>query len=615
MISEARPGAARWIVKRVEGWHPNTGPLLDEHGEVVGYATLPLGASTPRDDRIAVDIGAFNHLMQKAEFVFNPAPILTRECHNPSTFSFDIEEFDRDGGKYEVELALLPPNTKIEQVRHVVAAKRGPQMYSVTFVPVPESNSPPPASLPFVISVTRNGELVGQNRGVFRFQSEHAPADPVTQMAAAADTLSVPAKVPEAVQLGGKITDVVLGGSGRFLILHVPSLRHLAVFDVSEAKVTGFVPLPSDHVLSAASAEKLVVVLPDEGIIQRWSLLPLKKDFTRPVPPGGRIDTALIGYASEGPLMLMRRSGPSFVDLNSLREFDVPIPANSLWFPGQEYPLSVAVSADGREFSGWQPRLSPPGARTLRISGNVAIVSFANIDAGYVLPNFDGSMLYSAAGLYRAEPVEGIDPTTFRKMKCIPTASAEYFIVARFSDFGGQLIEPATTFAVYTCADRRLLFQVPVIDELSRIPWRPRGLLSPTYVTPLPIEQRIYYVPAANLLVTIPDSGDQLILRRMNVVEEMNKQGIDYFFIASRPPVAVFKNEDYDYQLIVKSKQGGVNYRLEAAPPGMKISPTGRIEWSVPLDFSDAKVPVVVTLEDKSGQSIDHRFNINIMDR
>src|SRR5262249_37435105 len=41
-------------------------------------------------------------------------------------------------------------------------------------------------------------------------------------------------------------TDAVMGGGGRFLILHLPKLRKLALFDVSAAKITGYIPLGGD---------------------------------------------------------------------------------------------------------------------------------------------------------------------------------------------------------------------------------------------------------------------------------------------------------------------------------------------------------------------------------
>src|SRR5262249_34530620 len=74
------------------------------------------------------------------------------------------------------------------------------------------------------------------------------------------------------VSLPSSIADVCVGGGGRFLILHLPRQRNLAIFDVNEGKVVKYLPVADDRVLFAAGMNKLLVVLPDKNLIQRWSL-------------------------------------------------------------------------------------------------------------------------------------------------------------------------------------------------------------------------------------------------------------------------------------------------------------------------------------------------------
>jgi hypothetical protein len=78
--------------------------------------------------------------------------------------------------------------------------------------------------------------------------------------------------LPEAIRLG------VVGGGGRFLILHLPNARKLALFDVNEAKIVHHFPV-EDGIKFAASADKLIVVTPS-NILMCWNL------FTR-VREGG----------------------------------------------------------------------------------------------------------------------------------------------------------------------------------------------------------------------------------------------------------------------------------------------------------------------------------------
>ena len=87
------------------------------------------------------------------------------------------------------------------------------------------------------------------------------------------------------VPLAGAISDVVVGAGGRLLIFHLPKIRQLAVFDVSAAKVTKYIPLPSSDVALAAGATKLFIGLRTEKQIQRWSLNRLEREVTIPAPP------------------------------------------------------------------------------------------------------------------------------------------------------------------------------------------------------------------------------------------------------------------------------------------------------------------------------------------
>jgi S1-C subfamily serine protease len=78
-----------------------------------------------------------------------------------------------------------------------------------------------------------------------------------------------PAAVGKEVKLPGAATAVVVGGSGRFICLHLPNTRQVAVFDANEGKVVKYLPVGGNKVLMAAGAENLFVVLPDDNVIQR----------------------------------------------------------------------------------------------------------------------------------------------------------------------------------------------------------------------------------------------------------------------------------------------------------------------------------------------------------
>src|SRR5262249_28138741 len=96
----------------------------------------------------------------------------------------------------------------------------------------------------------------------------------------------------EAVPLGAPAGDVPAGGGGRYVVLHLPRDRKLAVFDVSAAKVVKHLPVAADKVKLAAGRDKLLVALADEGLVQRWSLTTLEREATARLPVRGAV-TAL----------------------------------------------------------------------------------------------------------------------------------------------------------------------------------------------------------------------------------------------------------------------------------------------------------------------------------
>src|SRR5271157_5830328 len=81
-------------------------------------------------------------------------------------------------------------------------------------------------------------------------------------------------------QLDGKLTELVVGGGGRYLILFLKSNRQLAIFDVMATDIVKRLDLPSEDVLIAAGAEKLILLYPKEKLFQRYSLKTMEAELT-----------------------------------------------------------------------------------------------------------------------------------------------------------------------------------------------------------------------------------------------------------------------------------------------------------------------------------------------
>ena len=62
----------------------------------------------------------------------------------------------------------------------------------------------------------------------------------------------------------------------------------------------------------------------------------------------------------------------------------------------------------------------------------------------------------------------------------------------------------------------------------------------------------------------------------------------------------------------MKSKKGGLRFQLDSGPPGMTVSPEGRVTWNVPRGYEAAEVSVILTVRDAGGQEVLHSFRLQV---
>src|SRR5262249_26369185 len=125
-------------------------------------------------------------------------------------------------------------------------------------------------------------------------------------------------------------------------------------------------------------------------------------------------------------------------------------------------------------------------------------------------------------------------------------------------------------------------------------------------------DRRVHLIPDANLLVTIPATNDRLVLHKLNMQAILAKSDLDYLFVTSQPPNSVQRGFTYKYPLVVKSKKGGLKYRLDDAPKGATISAEGLLTWTVPNTHTKPEVDVIVGITDAGGQETLHSFTIHV---
>ncbi len=142
----------------------------------------------------------------------------------------------------------------------------------------------------------------------------------------------------EVIRLPSQSKEIVVGGSGRYLLLNMPELKKIAVFDVSLAKITGYLPAADDQTRIAATKDKAIVVSANQGVISKWNLSTLEKELTVTSPFDGPIQSIAAGSAASGPAIVNWAHGSGalsgkshgFLDVETLRKIDVSWPSGQM---------------------------------------------------------------------------------------------------------------------------------------------------------------------------------------------------------------------------------------------------------------------------------------------
>lgn len=409
------------------------------------------------------------------------------------------------------------------------------------------------------------------------------------------------------LKLPGAAAAIAVGGGGRYLILHLKSLRQAAVFDVNAGKVVKYLPLPSDDVALAAGAEHLIVVLRSEGIIQRWNLSTFERQFTKPLAMTPPVATVVMGSGSNGPIFLAAgdfyRNSQAFLDLDTLEPAAIET-IEGHWRCSGAGDCVVRASADGRVFTMWRLGTSPSGLQDVVVSGNRATVRYEHESVGDILPNADGSRLYTGTGIFTSELRRvGTD----RIAGGIPSLHGNFYLKATGGDDPrrGAMRAGGGSLTVHIAGDDRPVATIP-----NPLPARARlsSRRTPAAVAML----RHYFIPDADLVVSVPWTNDQLILQRFDLDEALERSGVDYLFVFSRPVVKAERGKTYEYPVKAKAKQGRVRVQVASGPDGMQVSPTGVVSWPVPEDLAEDKVDVILSLRDKSGQEVFQSYAIAV---
>jgi hypothetical protein len=334
-------------------------------------------------------------------------------------------------------------------------------------------------------------------------------------------------------KLDAAIADVAVGGGGRYLILHQPKLRQLAVFDVNQAKVVKSLPAPEGDLKFVAGMDQLVVALPGSRTLQRWNLTTMEQERTAAYPLKGDILALSLGSASHGPLFVLGKEGNNVlaafcaVTLEDLKRREMVWSKIGNHFAPFAKDLHLRASFDGKAMGMWTGGgVRPAGVTWIRWDYPIARSTYSHIGSGHVIPGPKGKVLFTSLGMFTEianfpntnKPYPGSETNGCY----LPAHHADYYLyLGPGPSFNlvppGKPVErkPFHGVAIHKLEVEKPILhladiEVPNLDESKN-------------KTDFTVDKRFHLIPEAKVLIVIPPSNDRLILHRVDLEEALAK--------------------------------------------------------------------------------------------
>lgn len=308
------------------------------------------------------------------------------------------------------------------------------------------------------------------------------------------------------VQLPSVVSDVHLAANGTLLLFRMNELSQVAVFDVESEKIIGQIPLGGSDTLITGTRDSVILLMRDKKVVQRWSLNPIERKLTRPLPFGGKIDAMCAGYAANEPVFVILETGLKFLDLNTLAEFSVE---NSVanWTPptSWHYP---AASADGLTSAGY-PLFGEAGPRIVFRQGGKLLANQVAGRTNWQVPNSDGSLIFTDGGVYdrnlsRMDPdlPSRLNASRPRRFMTIPTTDVKYYVSAEI--FAADVVP----LVIHRTSDWQ---PIVLLEEMEVSP----GLMG--FNNGMPMHKRVFAFPSLNRLILLSKNYDKLYICDVDV--------------------------------------------------------------------------------------------------
>jgi S1-C subfamily serine protease len=316
--------------------------------------------------------------------------------------------------------------------------------------------------------------------------------------------------------------------------------------------------------------------------------------------------------------------------------------------------INLRASPRSHVFGLWQSNIMPAGFVTLTLRGREPRSFQQHSDFGHLVPGQDGRTVFTGRGQrldlegrsLGGESTSQAKPGTPPPPGLIPSAEAAYYLAV---DVPGTPHSPGVLRPNALVALHALGLDRPI--GTLEVPWKePPPAPLPTPQTQGPrrplldqrfpestvtrsgnstvtrfgntlsqgprrplLDQRFHWLPAADLLVVIPPTDDQLVLRCIRLDELVQKLGGDYLFVSSPRGMDVALGRPFRHALGVMSGRGQPEFALSRGPAGLRVSPGGDLVWDRPAGGPGDEVEAVVEIRDRSGRKITEAIVLRLL--
>ncbi|MFN3152300.1 S1C family serine protease [Bremerella sp.] len=404
------------------------------------------------------------------------------------------------------------------------------------------------------------------------------------------------------IELDAPWVSMTTGGAGRYIVLHLKDTGKLVLLDIAAAEIIRAVDAPGEDLMLAGGLDKLIVLVPSQGLFHRYDLATLTREKSFPAPSNFHPKKMAMGSASQGPLVCHTRGPIELFDIQKLKPINLQGETLTSGTFG-DWGYEITVSGDGQTVVGWIPNISGQQYHVMRLSGNRTAIAKSqdgySYGGRYLVPNADASLYFRDGSELFDANLKPLATDHLKDLVLMPCDDPSFFLAVQPTD--NQKNADA-----WICASGTLQKIAAVTDVGHVVDGVRRTDLGHWQFAP-----RVKWLPAASTLASLPQNQKEVLLVRANLKELLQADGGDYLHIVSSPPRTAYVGKRYTYQIDAISSGGQVTYEAASMPDGMKISPTGLVEWTPRTKAIGGEEQAVIIVS-AGGQEAFHRFAITV---